>query len=333
MDLALLLALVFAGAALLERLPRRARAAAFATVIAALALQTVHSAIYARGLIRSVDPAQLSEYRVAKWMDEHLPGQRAFISGSGTFWYNVFTDNPQLQGGHDQHTVNTFLPIVTYTIYSGENAGARDADYSIFWLKAFGASAISVPGPESSDYYKKGFVHPFKFEGVLPALWRDRGDVIYQVPLRSPSLAHVIPTAAIPARRPTDGLNIAPVQAYVAALDDPRYPPASFEWQGTSQARIRATVAPGQAISVQITYERGWEAWANGARQPVRGDAIGQMVIDPACQGPCEISLRYTGGIETVITRVLSLGRHAGGRGLCVVREAAGQERRPALRT
>jgi hypothetical protein len=307
-DLALPLALVFAGAALLDRIPRRPRTVAVAAVVVLLALQTVHSAIYARGLIRSVEPSQLSEYRVAKWMDQHLPGRRAFISGSGSFWYNVFTDNPQLYGGHDQHTVNTFIPIVGYTIYSDENAGARAAEYSVFWLKAFGAGAISVPGPESTDYYKAGFVHPFKFEGVLPVLWRDHGDTIYQTPLRSPSLAHVMPAAAIPARRPSDGLNIAPVEAYVAALDDPRYPPASFEWQGMSEARIRATVAPGQVVSVQVTYERGWEAWANGRRQPVRGDAIGQTVIEPACQGPCEISLRYTGGMEAVLTRSLSIG-------------------------
>ncbi|MGA3098578.1 MAG: hypothetical protein ABSF25_19165 [Bryobacteraceae bacterium] len=308
MDLALPLALVFAGAALLDRLPRRPRTVVLAAVAAALALQTVHAAIYAHGLIRSVDPAQLGEYRVAKWMDEHLHGQRAFISGSGSFWYNDFTENPQFHGGHDQHIVNTFIPIATYAIYSDENAGAHAAEDSIFWLKAFGVGAIHVPGPESSDYYKAGFVHPFKFEGVLPLLWRDHGDSIYQVPLRSPSLAHVMPAAAIPARRPSDGLDFAPVRAYVAALDDPGYPPASFEWQGMSEARIRATVAPGQAISVQVTYERGWEAWANGRRQPVRGDAIGQLVIEPACQGDCEISLRYTGGMEAVLTRSLSIG-------------------------
>jgi hypothetical protein len=306
MDLALALALVFGGAAILDRVPRRPRSVVVATIVAALAFQTFHSVIYARGLIRSVEPAELSEYRIAKWMDQHMPGQRAFISGSGALWYNVFTDNPQLHGGHDQHTVNTFLPIVRYTIYSGANAGDRDAEYSVFWLKAFGARAISVPGPDSSDYYKP-IAHPFKFEGVLPVLWRDRGDTIYEVPLRSPSLAHVIPAAAVPARRPVHGLDIEPVELYVAALDDPRYPPASFEWQGTSQARIRTTLAPGQVISAQVTYTPGWEAWANGKREPVRGDAIGQMVIEPGCQGPCEISLRYTGGIEIVLTRVLSL--------------------------
>ena len=74
-----------------------------------------------------------------------------------------------------------------------------------------------------------------------------------------------------------------------------------------SQAEIHATVERGQVVAVQITYEGGWEAWARGRRQPVRGDALGQMVIEPDCGGPCEISLRYTGGTERLVTRGLSL--------------------------
>jgi hypothetical protein len=306
MDLFLMLALVFIGAVFVETLPRRARVAVAVVVLGALTVQITHTVLYARGLIRSVNPAQLSEYRVAKWLDRNRPGERAFISGSGSFWYNVFTDNPQLQGGHAQHTVNSFIGIVAFTIYSGMNAGERDAEYSMFWLKAFGAHDISVPGPDSSDHYKP-FVHPRKFDGVLPLLWREAGDSIYEVPSRSTSLAHVIPLAAVVERRPMHGLDTAPVQAYVAALDDPRYPLARFQWRGLGEADIEATVTPGQVVSVQITYERGWEAWANGRRQPLRGDAIGQLVIEPDCTGPCRISLRYTGGGEHMLTRALSL--------------------------
>jgi hypothetical protein len=240
-------------------------------------------------------------------MGRNMPGERAFISGSASFIHNVFTDNPQVYGGHEQHALNQFIPVVTYTVYSGANAGARDAEYSVFWLKAFGARAISVSGPNSTDYYHP-FANPGKFEGVLPVLWRDGDDVIYGVPSRSPSLAHVIPAAAVPARKPIHGLDIEPVEPYVAALDDPRSPPASFEWHGMSEAEIHASLQPGQVISVQITYDRGWEALANGRRQPIRGDAIGQMVIEPDCVGPCDISLRYTGGIERTVTRTLSLG-------------------------
>jgi hypothetical protein len=306
MDLALLLAIVFAGAAILDRCPARVRIAVVAVAGAGLALQIVHSVVYARNLIRSVEPGQLSEYRIAKWLDQNRPGDRAFVSGSGSFLYNVFTDNPQVTGGHNQHTVNTFIPIVGYTVYTGMNAGDRDAEYSIFWLKAFGAHAISVPGPESSDYFKP-FVHPHKFDGVLPLLWRDRGDAIYEVPSRSPSLAHVIPASAIVTRTPIHGLDIAPVEPYVTALDDATYPLATFQWKGMSEAEIRATVDRGQVIAVQVTYEPGWEAWANGRRQTVRGDALGQMVIETECSGPCVISLRYTGGKERIVTRAMSL--------------------------
>jgi len=306
MDLALLPPLVFAAAALVERLPKSPARAVAAFVVAALGYQIVHSVVYARGLIRSTDPSQLVEFRVAKWLDEHRHGQRAFLSGSESIWYNVFTDNPQHHGGHIQFEVNTFVPIVDFTIYSGLNAGERDAEYSIFWLKAFGAHAISVSGPKSTEYFR-AFVHPRKFDGVLPLLWRDGDDAIYEVPSRSPSLAHVIPSSAVVARRPIHGLDIAPAAAYVAALDDPRYPVAAMDWTGLSKATIRATVHPGEVVAVQETYDRGWEAWANGKRLPIRQDALGLIVIDPDSSGPCEISLRYTGGNTRIVTRALSL--------------------------
>ena len=301
MDLALLLAAVFGGAAILDRLPRRVRSVAVAAVMIGLALETVHAASYARRLIRSIEPDRLSEYKIAKWMDRNRPGERAFIAGSSSFLYNVFTDNPQFQGGHIQFAVNPFIPGVVFQIQS-----ARSAEVSVLWLKAFGAHAISVSGPKSTDAYK-AFADPRKFDGVLPLLWREGDDAIYEVPSRSPSLAHVIPAAAVVERTPIHGLDIEPVEPYVAALDDSRYPLATFQWQGMSEAEIRATVDRGQVIAVQVTYDPGWEAYANGKRQPVRGDAIGLMVIDPDCHGPCDILLRYTGGIDSVVTRAMSL--------------------------
>ncbi len=306
MDLVLLFPLVFGAAAFIERLGPRGRIAAVGGGSAVIGFFTVYSVVYAAGLIRPVDPATLSERRIAEWLDRNLPGSRAFVAGSTSFLYNVFTDNPQLHGGHDQHTFNPFIPIVDFTIRSGMNAGSRDADYSIFWARAFGVRAIAVSAPGSTDWYQ-AFANPRKFDGVLPLLWRDRADSIYEVPVRSESLAHVIPAAAVPSRRPTHGLDIAPVEPYVAALEDPRYPPAVFRWNDLADADIGAIVQPGEVISVQITYEKGWEARANGRLLAIRGDAIGQMVIDPDCTGHCEIALRYTGGTEQMVTRSLSV--------------------------
>jgi hypothetical protein len=306
MDMALVLAVVFAFAALLDRFPMPARRAVCAVVLVALAAQSVHAACYARHLIRASDPAQMPEYRMAQWMDRNRPGERAFMSGSASMLYNAVTDNPQLKGGHDQHAVNPFMAIVTFTIYSGMNAGPRDAEYSIFWLKAYGAHAISVPGPDSGDSFKP-YAHPRKFEGILPVLWREGDDTIYDVPGRSSSLAHVIPASTVVARTPIHGLDIAPAEAYVAALDDSRFPPAAFQWKSMSEAEIHAAVAPGQVIAAQVTYDPGWEAWANGKRRHIRGDGLGLMVIDPDCNGPCHISLRYTGGLARLLTRGMSL--------------------------
>jgi hypothetical protein len=307
LDMLLPLAIVFAGASMLDRVPPRVRLAVVTAVVAGLGFQTVHSVLYARDLIRPVEPSGLSEYRIAEWMDTHHAGERAFLFGSSSLLYNVFTDNPQLAGGHEQHTVNTFVSIVRYTIYSSQNPGDRDAEYSIFWLKAFGTHLIVMPGPGSHDYYKDAMAHKARFDGVLPLLWRSEGDSIYEVPARSQSLAHVIPASAIVTRTPIHGLDTAPVEAYVAALEDPACPPASFRWKGLSEAEIEATPGPGQVISVQVTYARGWEAWANGKRLRVFGDAIGQMVIEPDYHGPCHIVLRYTGGWEHRATRSMSL--------------------------
>jgi hypothetical protein len=306
LDMLLPLVLVFGCAALLERCPKPARMAAVGITLTVLALQTAGAVSFARRLIRPVDPATLSEYRVATWLERNRPGDRAYLTGSTSQLFNAFTDNPQLHGGHDQHTINTFIAIVTFTLQTDMNAGARAAECSVAWLKAFGVRQVHIAGPGSTDFYKP-FAHPGKFDGVLPLLWRDRGDSLYEVPSRSPSLAHVIPASAVVARRPLHGLDIAAVEPYLAALDDPANPVASFRWKSTSEAEIRAPIAPGQLISVQETYTPGWEAWANGKRQKVRGDALGQLVIEPECAGTCDIALRYTGGVEAVATRSLSL--------------------------
>jgi hypothetical protein len=306
MDLALILALVFGGAAVLDGLPRRLGRIVTIAVVAGVALQSVYSAAYARRLIRSADPARLSEYKIAKWMDRNLKGQRAFLPGSASFLYNVFTDNPQVRGGHAQFETNTFIRVVDYTLYSGANTGGRDAEYAVFWLKAVGARAVAVCGPHSTEYYK-AFQNPRKFDGVLPLLWREGDDAIYQVPGRRASLAHVVPFEAVVKQRPSDGLAIAPAAAYVAAMDDPQYPDALLQWKAMSEAAIHTTVTPGQVVAVQETYDPGWEAWANGKRQSIREDGLGHMIIQPDCNGACDISLRYTGGARRIVTRTMSI--------------------------
>jgi hypothetical protein len=304
-DMVVLLPLVFGLAALSDRLSPPARRITVAALAVAAVLQVGNCVGFAAGLIRSVDPTTLSEYKVARWLDANRRGDRSFLPGSSATVYNAFTDNPQVTGGHDQHTVNGFVLVVEYTLYTDMNAAGRDAYYSLIWLKAYGAHSIHVPGPGSTEHFKP-YAHPHKFDGVLPVVWHEGDDAIYDVPVRSRSLAHVIPASEVVARPPAHGLDVALAERYVAALEDPRYPLATFDWKNMSAAAIHTTLAPGQVVSVQETYERGWEAWANGRRQTVRGDGLGLIVIEPDCTGPCDITLRYTGGIDAPLTWSLS---------------------------
>ena len=306
MEMGVCLAVVFLAGRLLERTRREVRAGAVALLVAFLAWQFVWYREFARGQIHAIDITRTIQYKTAKWLDTHLQGQRAMVSGDVGTWFNVFTDNPQLSSGHDPFSPNWMIEIAVYTIYSGQNAGERDAWYSTQWLKAYGCQAITVPGPHSREEYHP-FRNPLKFEGVLPLLWHEEDDSIYGVPQRSNSLAHVVPAEAVVRRPPVNGLDIDEVARFVQALDDPALPLAGFGWRTQSRAHIAADVHPGQAVAVQVTYDPGWVATANGRPAPITRDGIGLLTLHPECDGKCEIDLTFAGGAERRVCLGLSL--------------------------
>ena len=332
MEIGICLVAGFAVEALTWRFSRKTRIAVAAVCAALLVWVAAKDYGYARRLIRPADLANSVPYREARWIGAHFRGQRVMASGESGFWLNVFTDNPQLSGGHEPSAPNWMQLVAVYTIYSGQNAGDRDGEISVFWLKAFGCAAITVPGQESHDY-SHPFRNPEKFDGLLPLIWREGPDSIYQVPLRSPSLAHVIPRRAMVARQPVHGLDLDPVRAYVDALDDPKLPAASLEWENPERGRIVADVAGGQAIAVQVTYDAGWQATEDGHRLRVRKDGLGLMVIEPDRPGRAEIELYFEGGTERRICSVVSAAMGLGMIGLMIwpwVRRDTPDHSRPA---
>jgi hypothetical protein len=287
----------YAVEAVARRLGRNAKLAAAAVSVPFLLWVGARDYAFARRLIRPADLPHEAVYRQARWIGQHLPGARVMASGEASLWLNLFADNPQLSGGFEISDAHWMQRVAVYTIYSGQGAGDRDAEISIFWLKAFGCAAITVPGPGSSDPYHP-IVNPRKFDGVLPLLWREGPDSIYGVPLRSLSLAHVIPRAAVVTRVPIHGLDLDPARAYVAALDDPSLPPASLDWETPEHGRIAAPVSDGQAIAVQVPYDPGWRATAQGRPLKVLQDGLGLMVIEPDRAGLAAVDLRFEGGTE-----------------------------------
>ena len=323
MDMALCLLVVFSVEPLLRsRAHKLIPWVVMVCLLAALPLVR-YDLNYAHRLIQNTDLTRTATYRVARWMDENMHGQRVMVGGSYSFYFNDFTDTPQLLGGHYPMLPNAIMRIANYTLYTGTGAGARDGEASVGWLKALGAHAISVPGPQSSEYYKP-FANPRKFEGLLPVLWREGDDTIYAVPARSNSLAHVISEDSFVHRAPINGLDTAEIERYVKAMDDPSLSEAAFVWRDRRTAVIDAPLKPQQVVSVQVTYSPGWRAAVAGAPVAVHKDGLGLILLEPACQGRCEITLVYDGGLEWRATCLASLLALAGVLGCFVVNLARG---------
>jgi hypothetical protein len=297
MELGFSLAAVFAA----RYLPSRVQTGLAVVFVLVFAAQVRGYMRFARGLIQRIDVTQAIEYKTARWLDRNLPNQKAMVSGDTGTWFNVFSSNPQLSGGADPFSPNWMLEIAVYAIYATE-----DPKTSIAWLKAYGCRAITIPGPNSRESYHP-YRNPHKFDGVLPVLWHEEDDTIFAVPQRSKSLAHVVPDAAVVRRAPIHGLDTADVERFVAALEEPTLPIADFDWKDTEHARISTSVRAGQPVAVQITYDPGWVAQANGKPARITRDGIGLLTIHPDCAGPCEIELSWDGGLERRICRILSL--------------------------
>ncbi len=282
-----------------RRLPVKAAAL---IAIAALGFMGQTDYRFARQWIRPANITQSVVYREASWIREHLPDRRVMASGDAEFWFNLFTDNPQMAAGHEA-AANPVERLAVQTMY---NAGAGDGPVSVLWLKAFGCGAIIVPGPGSSDFFHP-VRHPGQFAGLLPLVWRQGDDFIYQVPLRSPSLAHVVPASMLVVSQPMDGLDVGPLRRYVEALEDPARPLAQLRWQNPEQGRIAATVSQGDVISMQIGYDPGWRASVNGRQVTVRSDGLGMMAFNPECAGDCTIDVEFAGGWERHVCSAVSI--------------------------
>ena len=298
MEVALALLIAFAMRSALARLPAGPRRALLVLLLAFAAEQTVHLRRQAKNMLVAADPTRTVEYRAATWADQNLSGVRVMMPGSIAQWTNTFSANPQLSGGSWSMAYSQIQQTAVDSVYAGT---AREA---LAWLKAFGAGAAGISSPDSQEYWK-GFSQPAKFEGILPVLWRDSGVTIYKIPQRTSSLAHVVPETALVVHTP-DRTDIAEIERYTAALDDPSLPTPEFRWEGRNRMRILAAATAGQVLSIQVSYHPGWHARAGGQDRALNRDGLGLMWLRPGCAGPCEIQVDYDGGAELRVCRWIS---------------------------
>jgi hypothetical protein len=182
-------------------------------------------------------------------------------------------------------------------VYAAAESREQDAEFSLKWLKAYGVGAVGVAGRNSPEFWKQ-FKHPDKFEGTLTALWRENDTTIYRVPLRTTSLAHVVPQSARVDRSPAGPGDLARLTRLVESLDNPALANADFHWTGRNSIHIDAVTEPGDVVFIQVTHHPGWRATVAGSKVELHRDGLGLMWLQPGCNGACKIDLEYTGGLE-----------------------------------
>ena len=314
MEMAIALVLCFGAQALLGRFSPQVKVIAASLLLALCVYPAARCRSYARAAVRPADIRTTIEYREAKWLDGKMHGHRVLVPGSVSFFLNAFSDLPQIGGGFDPGIINPTLIGTLYQLFAGDQPSPLAAQVSVLWLRVFGVDAVAVSGPRSQEAYKP-FASPNKFQGVLPELVREGDDAIYQVLRRSRSLAHVVRHSDLPARPPRDGLDVAPVLPYVAAIENPAQPAAEMTWRNRHSALITAMLERDQLLSVQVSYHPGWTVKVNGQMRATFGDHLGQLVVEPQCEGPCAIELIYDGGPAMSLIRLLSWGAVLAGLG------------------
>jgi hypothetical protein len=295
---------VFALKPLADRIPPRARLVVAIPLLWFAGQQVISFRRDAKPRLRAIDVTRSIEYQLAKWSEQNLPGERVMMPGSTGQWATALAN--VVQTGAQAYTTspNPSQYIANYVIAAGDG-GDRAAAIATLWLKAFGTRALVVPGLQSPEYWHP-FHNPVEFEGVLPVLWRGSDTTMYQVFSGRYSLAHVVHANDLVQHVPVNGVDVAELEKYVAALENPSAPPATLVWHGNNSVSIDAHMEPDQVVSAQINWDPGWHASVNGVSRPVRRDGIGLIAIDAGCSGDCRIDLEYDGGIERRVCRIAS---------------------------
>jgi hypothetical protein len=309
MEMGFTLSLVFGVRLLLQRwaVLRRPVAVAFAILCV---FQFVQFRLYARRIVRGIDMTQTSEYKTARWLDRHMRDGRVMVPGSSTFWLNVFSDTPQLDGCCLQ-SVARLVPGASYGITKDLTAENRAFENTFLWFRTLGIRAVAVSGPRSTEVYKP-FYHPEKFVGRLPVVWRDGDDIIYEVPWRYYSLAHAMEPGDLVRRAPVNGVDTAPLAPYVAAIERADAPELQVRWPDNETIEIKGKLRPDQIVSVQENAHPGWHAAVEGSPRRVFADKLGLLTVVPNCNGDCTIRLHYDGGLEMRLAHWICAAAFAG---------------------
>jgi hypothetical protein len=131
------------------------------------------------------DIKNTGEYEIAMWLKDHVDekkGERVFVPGNYGFYLNYFTNVWQPRGGLFQASTHPWTDHMHYQLSNGKNADIAHA-----WLTAANIKYAVITTIGSRELYKE-IKNQERFSSYN-VVYEEKGDIIYQVPLKRPSLA------------------------------------------------------------------------------------------------------------------------------------------------
>jgi hypothetical protein len=247
------------------------------------------------------------EYKVSEWMWQNHRDARAFVDGSIRFWYNVWHDLPQLDGGSQQGLLNPLIASAQWRLREDTNA-----ELVKLWLQALATDIAIIPQPSSRERY-----HDIKqlnlWRSTFPLLHDDgEGNYFYSVPRRCGGVVRLVDSglmnglSPIPKESELDALR-----TYVNAIEaEPLTPGACGRVQArrvsTDEWNIDGDVGPRESLLVQETFDAAWRAYVDGRPAVILRDPVGFMLI-PLAAGRHSIRVVFETPFEAKIGYSLSL--------------------------
>lgn len=247
------------------------------------------------------------QFRTAEWLHQHYPDSRVLVTGTIRFWYNVWRDGLQMDGGSQQGVLNPLFPAAQWRVVHDP-----DPELTRCWLQAFGVDIVVVPGAGSAEPYLD-YTNAAMYGENYPLLRDDgAGNRYYRVPRRAPGIVRIVDWSRVEHLAPVPNDSEKPaLRAYAEAIETA--PPGGAlpgrivsRWSGSDALDIWADLAGGEAVLIQQTFDRYWRAYVDGKREPVRADAVGFMLVHPA-PGRHSIRVVFETPLETAVGRIAAI--------------------------
>lgn len=233
---------------------------------------------------------QTPEFRVSRFIDSRKPAGRVYAGGGTRFRMNSWFLLHQVGGTFESGLANRSALFFHYMARTGMGSPPeRRAQDAIMLLRAAGVEYAVVHGPRSTEHWKD-FVGPDTFEGVLPKVFEEGDDRVYQLPFHG--FAHLVKGEEYPQSFPMN--ETAPILVpFLAAMDDPARR-LKFEWLGNSHVRITGPIPEGMLVSTRMPFHPLWSATQDGTPLTIEADAMDLILLRPQPSSRTVIELHYS---------------------------------------